>query len=208
MVTVNGQRVYALPGVKPYVRAAANEIGNKFDVATIGGVGGRSYASDHPGGWALDFMVGNDRAKGDAIAAYTIANAVRLGVTYIIWYRRIWEHGQWKPYGGTPDGNTSPTALHMDHVHVSFQHTAPAGGGAPIDVQEFGGQSSGNPLSAFSEFGKAAKWITNEHNWLRIAMFASGIGLLIFALISLSLTKNAVASAKKAVKTVGKVTNA
>jgi len=113
--------------VKPWVARAGHEIQDKFSVSSVGGVGGRGYESDHPKGLALDFMVGSDKAKGDAIAAYVVKNRARLGVTYVIWYKRIFHtYGVWGPYYSTPDGNHSATALHMDHVHVSFKDKDPS----------------------------------------------------------------------------------
>jgi hypothetical protein len=75
--------VYALGAVKPWVKTAAQEVGDKFDVSTIYGVGARTGDSDHPGGYALDFMVYADRAKGDEIYAYGKANWDRLGIKYM-----------------------------------------------------------------------------------------------------------------------------
>lgn len=112
---------YNLGPVKSWVQGAAEEIGAKFGVRNIGGwrSSGSVPNSDHPKGRALDVMTA-DRAKGDAIAAYAIANAKRLGITYVIWHRRIWQNGRWSAYSGP-----SP---HTDHVHLSFQSTKPAGG--------------------------------------------------------------------------------
>jgi hypothetical protein len=109
---------YSLGGVKPHVAAAAAEIGGRFNIGTVYGfsvrnVAGTTTLSDHALGLALDFMTRN----GDGLAAYAQANAARLGVTYVIWNRRIWSVGRadegWRTYYGV-----SP---HTDHVHVSFK---------------------------------------------------------------------------------------
>lgn len=86
--------------------------------------------SDHPRGKACDVFVGGDgrrssaaRAKGDAIANWTIQTAGKTGVRYLIWYGKIWSArtGQWKVYsgGGVYDPNNA-TGGHFDHVHVSL----------------------------------------------------------------------------------------
>jgi len=137
-------------GVKPWVARAGQEIQKKFDVKNVGGVGSRSYKSDHSKGLALDFMVYDDKKKGDQIAAYAVANRKRLGITYIIWYKRIFHtYGSWGPYTGTPDGNHSPTALHMDHVHCSFETKDPQGGG--------GGTKSGGTGTVTYDAGKGTE---------------------------------------------------
>lgn len=109
---------YSLPGVKPWVLEAADEIGGKFGIKSIGGVGSRPNPSDHPGGLALDFMT--QGSIGSALARYVMENAKRLGVKYIIWQQHIWSLARasegWRLMGD----RGSPTANHMDHVHVSF----------------------------------------------------------------------------------------
>lgn len=99
---------------------------NQWGLSNIGGYADRNVAgtnkkSDHGSYRALDFMVGNDRAKGDQIANYVINNHDKFGVKYVIWYDRIWSPGRgWRPYRH-PSGNTSnPTLQHRDHPHVSF----------------------------------------------------------------------------------------
>jgi len=111
------KRTYALGAVKPHVRTAAVEIGSKFSVNTVLGVGSRSVStSDHPLGYALDFMVG--REQGDALADYIFENSAKLKVKYIIWRQRIrYPGGTWRPMAD----RGSATANHEDHVHVSFQ---------------------------------------------------------------------------------------
>ncbi|GAB3449759.1 hypothetical protein GCM10027517_36360 [Phycicoccus ginsengisoli] len=78
--------------------------------------GFRAGDMDHGTGNAVDAMVGS-RAQGDAVAAYVMQHAGELNVKYIIWYQRIWypSSGTWKAMSD----RGSPTANHMDHVHVS-----------------------------------------------------------------------------------------
>ena len=89
----------------------------------------RSQSSgEHPKGRACDFSAnattfvdaratGADKAYGDRLAAYFIANASRLGVLYVIWFRRIWlPSSGWKAYSG---GNGDPSSDHTNHVHLS-----------------------------------------------------------------------------------------
>jgi hypothetical protein len=113
-----------LGAVKPFVRTAAEFLGCAFDKPTVLGVAGRGNASDHPGGRALDFMV--DRATGDQLAACTIRNREALGVSYVIWRQRIDTGSGFRAM----EDRGSPTANHLDHVHVSFKPGA--GSGPPI----------------------------------------------------------------------------
>lgn len=108
---------------KPHVASAAEEIRDKFAIFNIGGYRSGPDAQDHGLGLAIDVMT---TIKGNAVSAWAIANAERLGITYIIWSRRIWDsrNGRgWEPYHGS-----SP---HTDHVHISF-HPTP-GTGSPVD---------------------------------------------------------------------------
>ncbi len=160
--------VYVLGAVKPWVKDAAYEIGNMFDVATIYGVAARAGASDHPSGHALDFMVNKDRAKGDAIAGYVKANWGRLNIKYIIWQQRIDEGSGWKPM----EDRGSPTANHMDHDHVSFTDLGSgkdySGGGTFGDTAGTGGGGIGDALATLS----------NQQTWIRVLEFIAGIILL------------------------------
>jgi len=108
--------------VQPQAQAAADAVVSDVPGAaglTIGGT--RGSATDpkgHPSGLALDYMVHADRALGDAIVAYQIANWDRLGVSYVIWQQRILTSptGAWKAMAD----RGSPTANHLDHVHVNY----------------------------------------------------------------------------------------
>jgi hypothetical protein len=161
---------YALGAVKPHVRSAADDIGNRFDVSTIYGVGARAGESDHPKGLALDFMVYTDKAKGDQIAAYVKQNWGALAVKYIIWQQRIDEGSGWKAMedrGGT-------TANHMDHDHVSFLNAAsgPAYAGQLDAGTAAGGSAAGGgSLAAF----------TTPSTWIRVMEFVAGVVLIIIA---------------------------
>jgi hypothetical protein len=73
---------------------------------------------EHSSGKALDIMT-SDKALGDQIAAYLQEHASELNLYDVIWYDRIWTPERasegWRDYGD----HGSPTANHMDHVHVS-----------------------------------------------------------------------------------------
>lgn len=120
---------YNLGAVKAWVRDAANELGRRFGIKTIGGyrAGGSRDPAGHPSGLALDLMV-SDPKRGTSLAEYARANARRLGVKYVIWRQRIWSVARsgegWRPM----EDRGSPTQNHMDHVHVSFEASPPAGG--------------------------------------------------------------------------------
>jgi len=112
-----------LGGVVATARAAANFLGCRFGEPTMYGVAGRSGASDHPSGHAVDFMV--DRSTGDQLASCALQNKAALGITYVIWRQRINYGSGWQPM----EDRGSPTANHMDHVHVSF---GDGGGRTPV----------------------------------------------------------------------------
>ena len=86
---------------------------------TLGGT--RASAVDphgHPSGLALDYMVESDTALGHAIVQYTIDHWSELGVEYVIYQQKILTSptGAWKQM----EDRGSPTANHMDHVHVNY----------------------------------------------------------------------------------------
>lgn len=94
-----------------------------------GSVGGRRDSAvdpdGHPAGRALDFMV--DRATGDQLSTYVLANQARLGVTYVIWRQRYNDGSGWD----VMDDRGGVTANHFDHVHLSFDASNPAAAGLP-----------------------------------------------------------------------------
>ena len=94
---------------------------------------------DHPDGRAIDLNIAdpmgqtpaNDQtAFGWQLARWLQTNARTLHIDYIIWQARIWSTARssegWRDYCATgscgPYGaTTNPTALHMDHIHVSVK---------------------------------------------------------------------------------------
>jgi hypothetical protein len=80
--------------------------------------GGWDAHGEHASGRALDVMT-SDKALGDQIAAFLQAHASELGLYDVIWWDQIWTPARasegWRAYGD----HGSPTANHMDHVHVS-----------------------------------------------------------------------------------------
>ncbi len=86
-------------------------------------------SGEHPLGRACDFAAqrntfggdatGGDRTYGNNLADYFISNAGRLGVLYVIWYRRIWlPSSGWKSYSGA---GGDPSSDHTNHVHLSMR---------------------------------------------------------------------------------------
>ena len=74
--------------------------------------------SAHPSGFLDAPATGDDKAYGDRLAAWLLANADRLAVLYVIWYRQIWlPSSGWRSYHG--DG--TPAGDHLNHVHLSVQ---------------------------------------------------------------------------------------
>jgi hypothetical protein len=86
-------------------------------------------SGEHPKGRACDFAAdkkgfggdatGSSRTYGNRLANYFIANASRLGVLYVIWFRRIWlPSSGWKSYSGA---GGDPSSDHTNHVHLSMR---------------------------------------------------------------------------------------
>jgi hypothetical protein len=80
--------------------------------------GGWDEHGEHASGRAIDIMT-SDKALGDQIAAFLQSHAAELDLYDLIWWDRIWTPARasegWRDYGD----HGSPTANHMDHVHVA-----------------------------------------------------------------------------------------
>jgi hypothetical protein len=106
--------------MRPNARGVTEEVLERFPAVTQIW----TYASfpDHSNCRCTDFMIlgpatrAAEVALGNAIAAYLIKHADRLGVKWLIWNRRIWRaHDTGRGQGW--DDYTGPK-LHTDHVHV------------------------------------------------------------------------------------------
>ena len=123
------------PGVCPAPEArltaetirACRVVVQAFGPMTVLGWGTRGNATEHDDGRALDFMTYADQAKGQAIANYLQANAAELDVLYLVWRQQIWSVARADEGWRAMEDRGSPTANHMDHVHVSLE---PPSGGA------------------------------------------------------------------------------
>lgn len=108
--------------VQPKTQAAANAIVSNVpgaDAITIGGTRPDTLEPNgHPAGLALDFMVESNTALGKAIVQYCIAHWSQLGLSYLIYQQHILmsPNGSWQAM----EDRGSPTANHMDHVHVNL----------------------------------------------------------------------------------------
>lgn len=80
--------------------------------------GRRSGGGFHGSGQALDVMISNSSARGE-IAKWVRANAKRLGVSEVIFSRRIWTVQRGSEGWRGMSNRGSATANHYDHVHVS-----------------------------------------------------------------------------------------
>jgi hypothetical protein len=132
------------PAAKPGVRAFADLLEDTYpDTAWIGieRECHRDATSDHQEGRALDWSRdASDRSHRSDVKdlfewlfaedrhGNTDAIARRLGITYLIWNRRIWGSwsGSWgvycvqKPAGCRDPESRSILNPHTDHVHISF----------------------------------------------------------------------------------------
>jgi peptidoglycan DL-endopeptidase CwlO len=86
-------------------------------------------SGEHPKGRACDFAAdkdgfggvasGDSKRYGTRLANYFINNSSRLGVLYVIWFKRIWlPSSGWKAYSR---GNGDPSSDHTNHVHLSVR---------------------------------------------------------------------------------------
>ena len=113
--------LHGLGAVKSWVRDAAGFLSCRYDQPQLIGVASRgSGTSDHPRGLAVDLMT-DSREQGDRIAECALANRDELGVDYVLWRQRADMGSGWEPM----EDRGSPTANHMDHVHISFRGSAP-----------------------------------------------------------------------------------
>lgn len=148
-------RTYELGPVKPHVQAAAELIGARFAIDTIGGWRpGNTYdVTGHPAGLAIDVMT--DSTVGGQVTTFAETYAADLGVKYLIWNQAIWSverSGEgWRPMAD----RGSASANHLDHVHISFTDTPPATTSAASEGSAASGASA---ASGGSGLGDSVQW--------------------------------------------------
>jgi hypothetical protein len=81
-------------------------------------LGLRSSSGFHGEGRALDCMISNSTVGWD-LAKWLRANASKLGVMEVIYRQQIWTVQRSSEGWRSMSDRGSPTANHMDHVHVS-----------------------------------------------------------------------------------------
>jgi hypothetical protein len=98
--------------------------------------------TEHHSGYALDFMVFSNKALGDRIYAYLIANQKRLGIVHVLWQQSITsfviQPGVRRPMADRGNGTNN----HRDHLHVLFKPTAYQ---APVVVKPSSPKPVGDP---------------------------------------------------------------
>jgi peptidoglycan DL-endopeptidase CwlO len=89
----------------------------------------KQNSGEHPKGRACDFAAdkngfggdatGSSKTYGNDLANFFINNSSKLGVLYVIWFRRIWlPSSGWKSYSGA---GGDPSSDHTNHVHLSVR---------------------------------------------------------------------------------------
>ncbi|NNG21099.1 SH3 domain-containing protein [Naumannella sp. ID2617S] len=116
-----GSSVSGQGGLSPNAQRVLAQLQGRFpQVRSYIGVRPDSLP-DHPSGRAIDAMVYNDAATGQAIADYVRANAASLNVDYIIWNQRIWSVARSSEGWRYMADRGSNTANHRDHVHITVR---------------------------------------------------------------------------------------
>lgn len=119
MVDVEG------PAVRSHVQAFADAA-----CTAVGACAVSTYSGHHPSAeLALDTLVSDvygsvptdDNALGDAHADFALANQSEFGIWYVIWRQRYNDGSGWEPM----EDRGSITQNHYDHVHISFDESAP-----------------------------------------------------------------------------------
>ena len=113
------------PAVLPHVQRYANAVCTATGACTISTYEGHQPVASR----ALDTLISDvygslptdGNALGDEVAAFALAHQHEFGVTYVIFRQRINLGSGWDPM----EDRGSITQNHYDHVHVSFDETAP-----------------------------------------------------------------------------------
>jgi len=113
------------PDVLPHVQRFANAMCTATGACAIS-----TYEGHHPSAdRAIDIRVSDafgqlpsdDNLLGNTVADYALAHQPENGIWYVIWRQRFNDGSGWDPM----EDRGSITQNHYDHVHVSFNETAP-----------------------------------------------------------------------------------
>lgn len=116
--------------VRSHVQAFADACQAATGADNFGTYNGHSPSADR----ALDIFVPvNSDTLGNAIAQFAIDNLEGYGVDYIIYRQRIY-NPEIAPYWRGMADRGDLTQNHYDHVHVSFEGTAPKPGPIPAPI--------------------------------------------------------------------------
>lgn len=96
------------------------------EIRRVGGYRPYDPYPDHPSGRAVDIMMpnagkGSDVELGTKIAKYFQDHAKDFGIEYLIWRQRMWIAGTDSRDWVSMSDRGSPTANHMDHVHITVK---------------------------------------------------------------------------------------
>jgi hypothetical protein len=113
------------PDVLPHVQRFADAVCGTTGACTIGTRDGHHPSAER----AIDILVSDAFGKvpsdnnelGDTVAAFALDHMSEFGVWYTIWRQRYNDGSGWDAM----EDRGSITANHYDHVHVSFEETAP-----------------------------------------------------------------------------------
>lgn len=133
-------------GVQVDTIAVAQAAQQLFGINDIGMLRDPDGYNEHASGEAADIMVGGNASMGDQVAQYFLNNADQFGVQYVLWHQT-----QMNPDGTSSkmEDRGSPTANHMDHVHVrTLGGGYPPGSANPTGAVAKSGSSSSTPAAA------------------------------------------------------------
>ncbi|MFE3029286.1 peptidoglycan DD-metalloendopeptidase family protein [Nocardia tengchongensis] len=98
----------------------------RFGMMDMRGLVDDDATPDLKAGRAVEFIVGGDSGKGDAIVSFLQENAAAFHIDYLIWKQRSWTPGaaagiQWSPLGDRGDAARN----RLDRVQVTVKDAAP-----------------------------------------------------------------------------------
>jgi len=113
------------PAVLAHVQHFADLVCGTFDACTISTYDGHQPVASR----AIDILVSDaygrvptdDNMLGNAVGDFALAHQPPSGITYVIWRQRINSGDGWRAM----EDRGSITQNHYDHVHVSFEPSAP-----------------------------------------------------------------------------------